>query len=102
MKTELAAPVRMGWDRGMTMSFEEALVMMGIYKRDIIARFGDWVVTAYGVECLATYYPIEASVLWNSYPWERHLSEKTWVKMKDAKAALAYGREYHANKRRGQ
>ncbi len=38
----------------------------------IIKRFGDWAVTTYGVECLMSYYPIEAGRL-NTESWVAHL-----------------------------
>jgi hypothetical protein len=65
----------------------------------IVKRFGQWVVTSYGLENLCTNYPVEASRLWQgegtSYTWERHLSEKWWCSQEDFVLALAGAREYH-------
>jgi hypothetical protein len=42
---------------------------------DIVTRHGSWAVTAYGLECLTSHYPIEAARLWQggaAYSWEDH------------------------------
>lgn len=65
---------------------------------EVCQRFGDWVVTDFGLECLTNYYPITASRLWDGedgYPWSLHLEQKTWVNIADFTAALQCAREYH-------
>ena len=64
----------------------------------IIARYGAWVVTPYGLECLVTYYPIEASRLCEGegfYGWPRHMAVKRWVNLDDFREALEAAREHH-------
>ena len=43
----------------------------------VLARFGEWVVTVYGIENTVTYYPIEKKRVFEQ-DWERHLSMKRW------------------------
>jgi hypothetical protein len=45
-----------------------------------------WAVTSYGLECLTSYYPIEAARLTETrpgtrdmYDWPPHMAEKEWV-----------------------
>ena len=65
----------------------------------ISARFGDWVVTSYGLENLVTPYDIAASRLWekdgSAWDWPKHMSEKKWVDLSDFQAAFEAAREYH-------
>lgn len=61
----------------------------------VVKRFGDWVVTTYGIECLKIYYPIELSRV-NESDWVRHMSEKEWVKIRDFAAALDYAKDLYA------
>ena len=62
-----------------------------------------WAVTSHGVEARDGTYAIEASRLWEEdapgYTWERHMAEKEWVDVPDLAAALALGRQHHADKR---
>lgn len=78
--------------------------MRRITTSKVIKQFGDWVVTTYGLENTASYYPIEASRLWQASgthgDWEHHLAAKNWTVDKDTNAALAFAREHHAAKRR--
>ena len=65
---------------------------------EVHSRHGDWGVSDYGLECLTTYYPIEASRLWEReevYGWARHMSEKRWVNLPDFLEALEAAREHH-------
>lgn len=71
----------------------------------IVRRFGSWAVTDYGVECLATYYPIRAERLWEGqgwHPWERQLGTRQWLESADDLCrALEFGRSYHGAKHGG-
>ena len=65
---------------------------------EVYSRHGDWVVSDYGLECLVTYYPIEASRLWQGdgvYGWPRHMSQKHWVNLADFREALGAARVHH-------
>jgi len=59
-----------------------------------IKTFGQWAVTAYGVECLESFYPIEKERLWQA-DWKRHVCAKRWVIAGDFCEAIDYAREYH-------
>lgn len=66
-----------------------------IHKFDvspIIKRFGTWVVTTYGVECLSTHYPIEIERVYEQ-DWLDHMRRKTWTNMVDFEEALSYAQE---------
>lgn len=81
-----------------TVPYVEALRRSDISKKDVVKRFGTWVVTKYGVECLAHYYPIEAKRLCEGdggYTWARHMAEKNWPIMEDFMHAWAFGKGYH-------
>ena len=94
--------VKSAWGRGLV-SYQEALKRVDIKPLDVVWRFGTWVVTGYGLECISNYYPIEAKRLWQTdehYPWTRHMEEKLWVNMPDFLAAFEYAREYHKAKRK--
>ena len=58
----------------------------------IIQRFGTWVVTTFGLECLSTYYAIEFHRV-NETDWVEHLETKKWVVLEDFIRALHYARE---------
>ena len=63
----------------------------------IIKRFGIWVVTTYGLECLWQYYPIEKSRL--NELWISHMAGKRWVHewwgcLRSFEEALMFAREY--------
>lgn len=64
----------------------------------VIARFGTWVVTTYGVECLTIPYFFEYDRV-NEDDWLRHMSGKTWVIMIDFETALEYARLLHERKK---
>ena len=61
---------------------------------EIIASFGDWVVTDYGIECTYTYYPIAKSRLKES-DWVHHVFQKTWVNRTDFENAFKYALKVH-------
>lgn len=66
-------------------------------ESSVIRKFGQWVVTRYGVECSQAYYPIPAKRLfpdYDHYPIEKHLAGKNWVDMHSLHMALAFAREY--------
>ncbi len=64
-------------------------------RQDMIARFGQWCVTAFGVENLRgpCSYEIDAAVLGHPW-WSEHMREKNWVHGEDFDAALAFARDY--------
>jgi hypothetical protein len=65
----------------------------------IIAQFGTWAVTPFGVECLV--YPYE--IQWDSITdervdddyWLSFLGKKDWVNLHDFAEALRHGRSIH-------
>lgn len=65
----------------------------------IIAQFGEWAVTPFGVECLV--YPYE--IQWDSITdgrvgdafWLEKLAAKDWVNLSDFADALRHGRTIH-------
>lgn len=65
----------------------------------IIAQFGDWAVTPFGVECLTNAYQIQ----WDSITdakvdddfWLSNLSKKDWVNLEEFINALHQGRKIH-------
>lgn len=87
-------PVTLIYGRG-TMSFAEAVRSLDIST--VIARYGDWVVTTYGLECLATYYPIPVDRLWSEWTL-RHMSTKGWIVYADFAAAYEAARAQHGRK----
>lgn len=58
----------------------------------IIARFGTWAVTTFGIESLEHPYKIDLGRA-NEGDWADHMSEKTWVCMADFAPALNKARE---------
>ncbi len=83
------------WWSGEAVSFKDALAKVDIQRKDVVARFGDWVVTLYGLECISNYYPIKKERLWEKYSWDRHLNEKRWVNMPAFLVAFEYAKGYH-------
>jgi hypothetical protein len=65
----------------------------------IVKRFGAWVVTTYGIECLKFYYPIDFSRV-DENDWIQHMSEKEWVNLGDFTAALAHAKHLYAMRQR--
>lgn len=61
----------------------------------VIERFGAWVVTTYGVECLDHYYPIEFSRV-NESDWIPHVRQKTWVRISEFANALDYAKSLYS------
>lgn len=65
----------------------------------IIAQFGEWVVTPFGVECLTSAYEIQWDSLTDPVTddeyWLRHLSKKDWVNLHDFIEAVRHGRTIH-------
>lgn len=77
-----------------TLSVAEAANYHGHEK--IIKRFGRWIITDYGIDCLFTEYPIGKG-RFDEMDWVKHLSEKPWVRIDDFKSALAFAKTYHAD-----
>jgi len=65
----------------------------------IIAQFGEWVVTPFGVECLTNAYQIQWDSLTDSVTddeyWLRHLAKRDWVNLHDFIEAVRHGRTIH-------
>lgn len=78
-----------GWG---ILSFEEACEKNNVSP--VVGRFGTWVVTTYGLECLAYYYPIPVARL-NQGTWLRHMTSKRWVVFEDFAEALEAAIWYH-------
>jgi hypothetical protein len=66
----------------------------------VVRRFGDWVVTSYGLQCISRHYEIAASRLWEN-DWVRHLAEKNWPVISHFACALEFARAYHRTNRQG-
>jgi hypothetical protein len=81
---------------GEVISIEEAVNRFEISP--IIERFGTWVVTTYGIECLSIHYPIEADRV-NETDWGSHMQTKKWVVIDDFINALYYARELQKRKK---
>lgn len=60
----------------------------------ILKRFGDWVVTTYGIQCLKSNYPIEFSRV-DEDDWIPHMREKPWVTIRDFAGALIYAKDLY-------
>lgn len=72
------------------MSVEQAREWFDVHP--ILERFGAWVVTTYGVECLATHYAIELSRVFEM-DWMSHMRLKTWPDLLDFENALDSARQ---------
>jgi len=59
---------------------------------NIIQRFGQWVVTDFGLECLYNYYPIQKERI--NEDWLSHLSDKNWVNMEEFEAAYLFAKNH--------
>ena len=61
----------------------------------ILAVYGSWAVTDYGVECVKDHiYDIQKERL-SEMNWVRHMLGKNWVDMRDFCSAYYKGRELH-------
>lgn len=65
----------------------------------IIAQFGEWAVTPFGVECLTQAYQIQWDSLTDPITddeyWLRHLAKKEWVDLHNFIEAVRHGRTIH-------
>ena len=96
LKPEIDLNVRLTSFQGRTRTVKEWMKAQEI--TEVYSRYGDWIISDYGLECLTTNYAIEASRLWEgdgSYGWERHMGETVWVNPGDFLEALAAARERH-------
>jgi hypothetical protein len=75
---------------GEVISLEEAINRFEISP--IIERFGTWVVSTRGVECLSTNYAFGFTRV-NETDWISHMKEKKWVVIDDFANAIYYARE---------
>lgn len=75
-----------------------SFTLSGVIKRyeiaKIIRRFGQWVVTEYGVESLVIQYAISKNRLTGT-DWVSHMSEKYWVVLDEFEVALKFALEYY-------
>jgi hypothetical protein len=65
----------------------------------LIAQFGEWAVTPFGVECLTYPYQIQWDslldpVIGDDY-WLQNLAKKEWVNLHDFAEAMRCGRQIH-------
>jgi len=60
----------------------------------VISRFGQWVVTTHGLECLTQPYPIRKKRLLE-LDWVEHMRAKTWCDIVAFSMALEAARRYH-------
>lgn len=58
----------------------------------IFQRYGDWAVTAEGVQCLTTQYDVDLGRI-DEQDWVRHMEEKMWVSIEDFRNALHAARD---------
>ena len=58
----------------------------------ILVRYGTWVVTEYGIECLDKQYAIDKSRV-QEEDWSFHMGGKGWVNMIDFNQALNKARK---------
>lgn len=65
----------------------------------IIAQFGEWAVTPFGVECLVYAYQIQWDSLLDTKVsdefWLRNMAKKSWVNLRDFSDALRFGKQIH-------
>ncbi|MCA9912284.1 MAG: hypothetical protein KC496_03010 [Anaerolineae bacterium] len=65
----------------------------------IIAQFGEWAVTPFGVECLVYPYQIQWDSLLDEKTsdefWLRAMARKSWVNLDDFANVLRHGRQIH-------
>jgi hypothetical protein len=57
----------------------------------VIAQYGDWVVTEYGVECVSQRYFLDKARVWEA-DWEPHMGEKRGVAIANFVSALEHAR----------
>lgn len=77
---------------GTWMSLEDAMQVHEVSP--LVLPFFQWAITTYGLECLATQYPIDAEQLLEP-DWVDHMRGKSWVLDLDFRAALDGARVYH-------
>ena len=65
-------------------------------KAPIFFANRQWAVTGFGLECLSSDYPIEASRLWEA-DWESHMAMKVWVDGSLFNEAIEKARAHHRN-----
>ncbi|MBW2407165.1 MAG: hypothetical protein JRF17_07325 [Deltaproteobacteria bacterium] len=67
------------------MTIIEAATFRGLPA--LFKRYGEWVITKYGIDSLAANYHIAKDRL-DEYDWIKHMSEKTWVNIHDFERAF--------------
>ena len=63
---------------------------------NIVERFGQWVVTDFGLECLYMPYPIQKERI--NEDWPAHMSAKNWVNLEEFEAAYLFAKDFFLNK----
>ena len=58
----------------------------------IFRRYGDWVITPEGLDCLTTDYKVEKDRI-NEPDWINHMSAKSWVNMDDFRRTLSTAKD---------
>jgi hypothetical protein len=79
-----------------SITVEQAMLESAI--KSFIQRFGVWVITDFGLECLVTPYSIKASDLFN-YDWLSHMKDKRWVNIDDFTHAYDFACGHHNQER---
>jgi len=64
-------------------------------RQKVVRQFGQWCVTAFGVENLngPCRYDISTAALGHPW-WSDHMADKNWVDRADFDAALRFARQY--------
>jgi hypothetical protein len=78
--------------------------MSKVRTSKVLASYGVWAVTTYGLECTVRPYPIARNRLWES-DWTSHIKMKTWPPphtWSDFVRALAEAKKIHQASRRSK
>lgn len=67
----------------------------------VLAMFGQWAVTTYGIECTWTSYPIPFRRV-REIQWERHMGDKLWVEYDEFCMALLFAESFYLDEPRGE
>lgn len=96
-------PKQRDWEREFPKLYEGAITILSgesvsivkmaeqLLSERILARFGLFAVTSFGIECLSHSYSIPNHRL-EEDDWIDHMAAKTWVNIDDFKAALHYAK----------
>lgn len=81
----------------MEASYRECLLAR-LLRPDMVEWFGQWIVTAEGLEAPGEGYELSPDDLWRMN-WLLHLSDKSWVDMRSLVAAFCFARKHFASHR---